>query len=83
MIPHDILESSEPITEAWLRSVGFEPVPSPMDKDYGHHMEKGRLNVWEFNGTGVWLFNDADWIGVKTRGELRMLARLAKVELED
>jgi hypothetical protein len=72
-------DDNKPITEEWLLSIGFKPVSSDMGPKYADHYKKGRLVIWEFNGTGEWLFKDADWMGVKTRRELRMLAELAKV----
>jgi hypothetical protein len=70
-----------PLTEEWLLSVGFKAVESHMGPRYSDNLELGRLNVWELNKTGEWLLTAADHIGVTTRGELRVLAKLLKVEL--
>jgi hypothetical protein len=67
-----------PITEEWLKSVGFKAVESDMGPTYGDHMEKGMINIWEFNDTGKWLFSPADHIEMATRRELRLLAELLK-----
>lgn len=70
-----------PLTPDWLQAQGFKFVPSSLGREYSDHLELGRLNVWEFNGTGEWLFEDCDRIGLKTRGRLRMLAALLGVVL--
>jgi len=70
-----------PITEDWLISCGFKPVPSDIGPEYADHMEKEGLNIWEFNNTGEWLFNDYDRLGMRTRGRLRMLAFLLDIEM--
>lgn len=70
-----------PITQEWLMACGFKPVESDMGKNYRDHMEKGRLNIWEFNDTGDWLFNSYDSLAMRTRGRLRMLAYLLGEEM--
>jgi hypothetical protein len=70
-----------PITQEWLLACGFKPVESDMGKNYRDHMEKGRLNIWEFNDTGDWLFNNYDSLAMRTRGRLRMLAYLLGEEM--
>lgn len=69
------------ITEAWLKSEGFQSVPSSLGPEYADHLEKDRLNLWEFNDTGAWLFEDADHIETRTRGDVRALAKLLKVPM--
>jgi hypothetical protein len=73
-------EADTPITREWLLSMGLKAVPSPMGPRFSDHLEKGKLNVWEW-GQGEWLYTDADSISMRTRGELRLLARLLKVPL--
>lgn len=70
-----------PITQEWLLACGFKPVESDMGANYREHMEKGRMNVWEFNDTGDWLFNNYDSLAMRTRGRLRMLAYLLGEEM--
>ncbi len=74
-----------PITIDWLKQMGFSPVPSRMGPNYDDHWEitgrEGTLNIWEHNRPGQWLFDDADWIELRSRGELRMLCHLARVTL--
>lgn len=69
------------ITSEWLREMGFLPVPSDLGPQYRDHMEKDGLNIWEFNDSGEWLFNDYDSIKMRTRGRLRMLAHLTGTHL--
>lgn len=71
----------KPITSEWLREMGFLPVPSDLGPQYRDHMEKDGLNIWEFNDSGEWLFNDYDSISMKTRGRLRMIAHLTGTHL--
>ena len=63
----------EPITEEWLLSQGFNRVPSDMGLEYEDHFERGSLNLWEFNRTGVWLWSEHDSVEMRTRGKLRQL----------
>lgn len=78
--PESFFDSTT-ITQDWLLSVGFKPVPSDMGPTFRDHLELGRLNIWEFNETGEWLYDAADHISLYTRGDVRTLARLLKVEL--
>jgi hypothetical protein len=70
-------DNDQPITE----EVGFVEVESDLGPEYIGHFKNGKLNVWEFNGTGVWLFSACDAIEVESRGELRALAALLKITL--
>ena len=72
---------SKPITRKWLKSVGFCPVPSDMGPSYSDHYEKGVMNIWEFNGTGDWLYSPADTITMRTSKHVKMLAELLGVDL--
>ena len=72
-------ESQLTIDHKWLELMGFQPVESDMGPNYEDHWQCGLLNIWEFNDTGVWLFNDADWIQLKTRDDVRMLMALAGI----
>jgi hypothetical protein len=74
-------DDAEPITKDWLLSVGFMAVRSDMGANYDDHLQIDWLNVWEFNDTGIWLFNPADRIEMRTRREIRMLAELCHVRL--
>jgi len=69
------LNDTTPITEEWVLSLGFEFVPG--NEKTGDHdcftMEEWDLEIWEFNGTGLWLWSDADHFSMKTRGHLNML----------
>jgi hypothetical protein len=78
-MPH--LDDAEPITKEWLLSVGFSEVPSDMGPNYADHLQIEWLNVWEFNGTGEWLFNPYDRIEMRTRRQIRLLAELYNVKL--
>lgn len=73
-------DDNEPIKLDWLLQSGFKPVKSDMGENYRDHMELEGFNVWEFNDTGDWLFNDADHISMRTKGEIRMLASLLKIK---
>lgn len=81
-IRENVSDDNEPITREWLTSQGFEPVESDMGSNYPDHYQKGSLNIWEFNDTGRWLLIQYDTIEMKTRGKLRMLAKLIDVELK-
>ena len=70
-----------PITAEWLLSLGFKYVPSSLGDEYADHLELGRLNVWEYNRTGAWLYDEADHIEMRTRGRLRMMAAMLDVSL--
>jgi hypothetical protein len=72
-----------PITSEWLQEQGFKLVPSNMGPRHAAHHELGRLNIWEYNGTGQWILRDSDDIEVSTRGQLRCLATLFGVALAD
>jgi hypothetical protein len=74
-------EDSALITRDWLILIGMGETPSDMGEDYEPHYKKERLNIWEYNGTGEWIFDSCDAISVRTRGELRCLAALLKVNL--
>lgn len=63
-----------PITEEWLESQGFQRVPSDRGPNYTDHFEKDRVNLWEFNGTGNWLWSEHDSVNMSTRGKLYLLA---------
>jgi hypothetical protein len=69
-----LADDSEPITEEWLLANGFRHVPSDMGPEYKDHLEKDGLNLWEFNGTGAWLWDVHDSVEMRTRGKLRLLA---------
>lgn len=73
----------ELITKEWLVSVGFKAVPSDMGPNYFDHyeIEGERLNIWEYNQSGKWVLNLADHIGMRTRGKLRMMAKLHDISL--
>lgn len=70
-----------PITEEWLLQQGCKHVPSSIGPEYADHLEVGELNVWEYNGTGTWLFDPYDSLELRTRGQFRMLAHLLDVRL--
>jgi len=70
-----------PITEDWLLSLGFQRVESDMGRNYPNHLECGALNVYNFNDTGNWLWNQYDSIEMRKRGELRTLAKWLKVDI--
>lgn len=76
-----------PITPDWLLSVGFEPTPSDMGPEYHDHFQIGRLNIWQYHvrgaGDGDWLVNDADWIELKSRGQLRSFCRVLGMTLKE
>lgn len=76
-----------PLDAAWLLSVGFKAVPSDMGPEYHDHYQLGRLNLWQFHGAGPgdgeWLVNDADWIAIRTRGQLRRLAACLGITLKE
>lgn len=75
-------DDEEPITTDWLRSVGFHPVPSDMGLGYSDHMQLGRLNIWEFNDTGEWLFRDYDQLSLRSRGDVRRFCAFLKIPLK-
>lgn len=68
-------DEEEAITREWLESIGFKPVASDLRPSIGDHYER-EINIFEFKDTGEWLFNDADSIGLNTRGDLYDLLRL-------
>jgi hypothetical protein len=70
------------ITRETLASLGFVEVESDLGPDYFGHMELGRLNLWEFNDSGKWLVNEADWIELTTLSQLRMLCLALGIPLE-
>lgn len=72
-----------PITSEWLQEQGFKLVASNMGPRHAAHHELGRLNIWEYNGTGTWVLRDSDDVEVQTRGQLRCLAILFGVALAD
>lgn len=76
-------DDGEAVTEEWLLSVGFESVPSQMGPNYSDHYQLGKMNIWNFNGTGEWLLNDADWITMKTRYDVRQLCRGLGITLKE
>ena len=76
-----MLDDDEPITDAWLDMMGFESVPSDVFPESNTDRRKGRLQIWEFNDTGKWLFNDADWITFRTRGDIRAMCKVCKIAL--
>lgn len=80
---NDLLNDETLISEEWLRSVGFKAVESHRGPRYSDNFEIGILNIWEFNDAGEWLFTAADQISMRTRGEVRMLAKLLKVKLSE
>lgn len=65
----------EPITREWLLSLGFVEVESDLGPTYREHCERNRVNVWEFNDTGAWLWNALDSVEMRTRKKLRDLLR--------
>ena len=70
-------ERAEPVTAERLKALGFVEVESDMGPNYDNHLERGRLNLWEFNGTGEWLVNEADWMSLTSMGQvLDLLAAL-------
>jgi hypothetical protein len=77
------LHDPTPLDETWLRAVGFVAVESDMGPRYHDHYELGKLNLWEFNDTGEWLVNGADWMGLRTRGALRMLCAALGIDLRE
>lgn len=76
-----LADDSEPITEAWLIANGFRHVPSDMGPEYRDHLERDGLNLWEFNGTGDWLWDVHDSVEMRTRGKLRLLAAWIGLDL--
>lgn len=70
-----------PITEEWLLEQGFQQVPSDRGPNFADHFEKGPLNLWEFNGTGNWLWDEHDSVDMRTRGKLRLLAAWLDIPL--
>lgn len=72
--PH-YFDDDDPITEDWLQSLGFRPVKSPSGPEYGDHWERSGVNVWEYNDTGAWLWEQYDRVEMRTRGKLRDLLR--------
>lgn len=76
-------DDKEPLTEVWLRMMGFESCPSSIGPEYGEELRKERLQIWEFNGTGKWLFAEADWIELETRGDLRAMCRVCRIDLPE
>lgn len=75
-------DDNEPITVEWLLSEGFKKVPSDLGPRYADNLQLDRVTVWELNGTGKWVFDDADWIELKTRKHMRILIELAEVRLQ-
>ena len=70
-------ERAEAVTAERLKALGFVEVESDMGPDYDNHLERGRLNLWEFNRTGQWLVNEADWMSLNSMGQvLDLLAAL-------
>ena len=67
------LDDDELITEDWLRVSGFKPVESDLGPTYSDHWERDGINIWEFNGTGNWLWSGYDSVEMRTRGKLRQL----------
>ena len=80
---HSPFDDASPITKEWLLAQGFVEVESPMGGEYKKHLQKGCLNIWDYNDTGDWLFNEYDSLAMRTRGQLKMLAHLLKVEVGD
>jgi hypothetical protein len=70
------IDDNAPLTKELLELMGFKAVPSDMGPEQRDHMEKGGINLWEFNDTGEWHYNEANYIFVKTAGELRALEKL-------
>lgn len=81
-LAHHILasRSQEPITEEWLRSLGFKEVPSDMGPNYANHFEIGEptpLNLWRFNDTDDWLISGLDSFPLRTQADvLNLLSAL-------
>jgi hypothetical protein len=75
-------DNNKLITENWLISIGFVHVESDLGIEYQDHLEKDGLNLWEYS-IGIWLFNDADWMKLYTRGDVRSLCKLAKVATDE
>lgn len=75
-LPND----SEPITTEWLQSIGFKQnkrchVHGSPYKNWWS--DKHKLEILEFNGTGVYLWVEHDSVDMKKRRDLRLLIEWA------
>ena len=68
-------DDADPITEFWLLSIGFLRVPSEMGSNYSDHLQRNDVNLWEFNGSGEWLWREHDSVSMRTRKKVRDLLR--------
>lgn len=76
-------DDNYPISEDWLLSVGFEYTPSDMGPKYDDHMKIGKCQLWEFNDTGEWLFNEYDRLVCRSRKDVRSLCELLRIKLKE
>lgn len=73
--------NTSPITEDWLRSIGFEqnrPCHVWGTPNVNWWSDQYELEISEFNDTGEYNWVEYDSIGMKTRGDLRRLMAWVK-----
>ena len=75
---HEAEDADEPITDEWLRSVGFDncrPCHVWGTPDTNWYNKTLGIEIWNSNDTGDWLWVEFDSVPMRTRQDLRFLAK--------
>jgi hypothetical protein len=82
-IAEHLADDDEPITEAWLLSVGFDSKDG-LHRCVGFKTDLGEIFCAGLDHVFVWsLFNLDFFPGPHTRGEVRLLFKVLKYELKE
>jgi len=80
----ELLRLTDPtlIDEVWIESIGFVG-GCEEGYDFEHPYVLGDISIWNHNDPHDWCLSDLRDHIITTRGELRMLARLLKIDLKE
>lgn len=73
--------SDDLITEDWLKEKGFlRNRPCHVHGTPNCNWSNGKIEIWNFNDTGDWLWVDYDSVSMKTKSDLQALLDWVNIE---
>ena len=72
-------DGDQDITRGWLAMIGFKQVPSCIGPEYSDDMERGGLQLMDYNDN-CWLITDCDRFELRKRWQIRALLNVFGID---